>query len=111
MKPTACAFVNPSFVVVYLPPAREHQLACDLQILSQPDRRAYREQIVAVTADLERQGLRVEILKSRVWRVVKALSDHGLANTPQGRAAAYAFVHAENQRNHAPHEDITDDDA
>ena len=83
----------PKQIVLWLPRADEHELAASLG-LCERDPNLLREMIEAAQAQTARDlpGVPVRVHRWHVWRVVRAMARAGAANTPDGRAAAYALL-------------------
>ena len=54
----------------------------------------YRQRLAGAKAEFERQGLRVVIVTATVKELADTLADCELEDTPDGRAAGIAFLHA-----------------
>ena len=55
----------------------------------------YRRRLAGATAEFQRHGVPVVMVNATVAEVLDALARHDLPNTPNGRAAAVAFLFSE----------------
>lgn len=85
--------MNPQSVHLWLPRGDEHALAASLG-LCERDPNLLRELVEAAQEQVARDmpGVHVTIHRWHVWRIVRAMHRVGVANTPDGRAAAYAWL-------------------
>jgi hypothetical protein len=83
----------PTDVVLWRPRADEHGLAASLG-LCEEDRDILRQLINATQEQVARDmpGTPVRVHRWHIWRVVRTMAKHGLLNTPDGRAAAFAII-------------------
>jgi hypothetical protein len=81
----------PDLVFLWEVPAAEHAAWLAAGFGAMP-RDEYLRRVYAVQAQLQRQGLRVELLPATVAEVEAALAELGQPNTPEGRSAALNLV-------------------
>jgi hypothetical protein len=81
----------PERLCLYLPRSRDHQLALSLGLvqLERPDHTAVVKGIERAMFD---RGWPVEIVRVSPARLVEVMERQGLLSTPDGRAAALAFI-------------------
>lgn len=85
--------MNPNSVHLWLPRGDEHQLAASLG-LCEKDPELARERLEAAQEDIARRlpGVPVIVHRWHVWRIIRAMQRVGVLNTPDGRAAAVAWL-------------------
>jgi hypothetical protein len=84
---------QPQKVILWLPRGDEHALAASLG-MCEKDPELLRQLIEQAQDQVARDlpGTKVIIARWHVWRVVRAMQRAGVANTSDGRAAAYALL-------------------
>ncbi len=78
---------GPDVVVIWCPPAGEHELARSLGLVEHD-----RATVLAWVRTVREEFGAVRVLKCRCWRVVRALQVLGLTNTSENRAVAYGYL-------------------
>ena len=84
----------PRYVTLWAFPREDH-LRWLAEGLGELEFDEYRERVRAAQREFETQGLEVRILYATVQEVLHCMQRHALANTQEGRAAAYGLLHAE----------------
>jgi hypothetical protein len=85
---------KPEYVTLWLFPREDHPRYL-AEGLGELDFDEYRERVQATQREFEAQGYDVRILYATVEEVLQGMRRHSLANTQEGRAAAYGLLYME----------------
>jgi hypothetical protein len=85
---------KPRYVTLWMFPREDHPRWI-AERLGELEFDEYRERVRAAQREFEAQGLEVRILYASVEEVLQGMRRHSLANTQEGRAAAYGLLYAE----------------